>query len=68
MLREKLERYQRQHAHNLAVEGTVDILFKWQCSVESPQPLRLVPEQEYSFVDIAVCWPVILGILRLTLD
>lgn len=55
MLGEKVRRYQIQHAHNLACEGTIDIALKWQCSPGSPQPVRYLPEEELTWVNIAVC-------------
>ena len=54
MLRDKIERYQRQHAHNLISEEMVDVLVKWQCSANGPQPYRLLPEDEFAYVQIAV--------------
>ena len=54
MLREKMKRYKQQHAHNLAVEGLVDVVLKWQCGVECPQPVVELPERELAYVDIAV--------------
>ncbi|KAJ4345397.1 uncharacterized protein N0V89_011527 [Didymosphaeria variabile] len=53
MLRDKIERYQRQHAHNLISEEMVDVLVKWQCSANGPQPYRLLPEDEFAYVQIA---------------
>ncbi|KAF1969831.1 hypothetical protein BU23DRAFT_651658 [Bimuria novae-zelandiae CBS 107.79] len=53
MLREKVLRYQRQHAHNLALDGLVDIVLKWDCSAKSPQPVRELPENEVAHVDVA---------------
>lgn len=55
MLRQKVKIYQTQHAHNLAREGAIDIVLKWKCSPESPQPVRYVPENEWTWVNIAVC-------------
>lgn len=57
MLREKIKRYQRQHAHNLALENSIDIAFKWQCSRKSPQPIRFLPADEIANVKIAVRLP-----------
>ena len=31
MLKAKIERAQRQHAHDLATEGKIDILVSWSC-------------------------------------
>jgi hypothetical protein len=54
MLWDKIERYQRQHAHDLAREDMVDIVLKWKCSAGGSQPLRLLPENELAYVRIAV--------------
>lgn len=54
MLQDKIKRYQRQHAHNLALEDMVDIVLKWDCSAESPQSHRMLPEKEIAYVQIAV--------------
>ncbi|KAL1603636.1 hypothetical protein SLS60_005224 [Paraconiothyrium brasiliense] len=53
MLRGKIERYQRQHAHNLASEEMADVVLKWQCSAKGPQPYRMLPEDEFAYVQIA---------------
>ncbi|KAF2442577.1 hypothetical protein P171DRAFT_487805 [Karstenula rhodostoma CBS 690.94] len=53
MLGDKIKRYQRQHAHNLAREEMVDIVLKWQCSADGPQPVRMLPENETAYVNIA---------------
>ncbi|OAF99117.1 uncharacterized protein CC84DRAFT_1264655 [Paraphaeosphaeria sporulosa] len=53
MLRNKIKRYQRQHAHNLAREEMIDIVLKWQCSRGSTQPCRMLPEKELAYVNIA---------------
>lgn len=53
MLREKVKRYKRQYAHNLALEGMTDIALKWKCNEMGPQ-VYFLPADEMAYVNIAV--------------
>ncbi|KAL5407218.1 hypothetical protein PMIN06_003810 [Paraphaeosphaeria minitans] len=53
MLHSKIKRYQRQYAHNLVREDMVDIVLKWQCSRGRTQPVRMLPQKELAYVNIA---------------